>query len=264
MISEEKTCTILIMARDASLKQAYISSLLFKKYWADCPYEFLLCTQTKIPENCLYDRIIYTDEKMIWGERLDYALRQIETEYVVLAPEDSFLQASVNTESFLACMKYMDKNNIGAIRLKNEVPFVEKYNEEYDSIPITSIYRLCLHPMLFKKEYLQRFSDKHYSPWQFERKGSLQSREYAEEILCVKKTIYDSVHAWSTGTWLKEGYALLQREEMPKELYDFAPVYPWYKSCKDKICMLIIRVAPNTINRIRIWQCERNEKKLNS
>lgn len=264
MISGEKNCSILIMARDASLRQAHITSMLFRKYWKDCPYELVLCTQTKVPEECLYDKVIYTDESMIWGERLEVALEQLKSDYILLSPEDSFLQAPVSTVDMQICIEYMEKGGMGAVRLKNEIPFVEEYDGIFDCIPVSSIYRLCLHPMLYNKEYLQRFACKHYSPWQFERKGSIQSRKYPEKIMCAKKPLYDSVHAWSTGTWLKEGYALLQRENIPQELYDFAPVYPWYKSCKDKICMVIIRIAPNLVNRIRIWQCERSERKLNT
>lgn len=257
-------CSILIMGRDASINQTYITSFLLKKYWTDCPYQLVLCTQTKKPKKCLYDRVIYTDSEMIWGDRLKIALEALETEYVILSPEDSFLQTYVNTKRLEECIEYMEKNKVGAVRLKNELPFVKPYNELYDIVPTDSIYRLCLHPMLYKTDYLMRFAEAGYSPWQFERKGSLQSRQYEEKILCVKEPYYDSVHAWSGGCWLREGYKVLKKEKIPCELYDYAPIYPWYKYAKDRVFMLVIRLAPNLINKIRIKQCTKNEKKLNT
>lgn len=259
--SENKNC-ILIMCRDASVNQAYISSLLFRKYWKDCPYELILCTQTVLPVENMYDRVILTDDKMIWGNRLDVALSQIDTESVIICPEDSFLQMTVDTKKIQDCISFMEKENGGAIRLKPPMHYVEKYNEKYDIVPKKAVYRLCLHPTLFKTEYLRNFAVRHYSPWQYERQGSLQSREYPEQIFCAREALYDSIHAWSGGCWLKEAYRLMEKEKIPESLYKDAPVYPWYRELKDKVAMHILNIAPEMITRIRIWQCSRNEKKL--
>lgn len=255
-------CSILIMCRDVSINQAYISSVLFRKYWSDCPYELILCTQLKKPGENMYDRIVITDEKTIWGGRLKKALAQIYTEYVILCPEDSFLQGNVETKQMENCILFMTEENAGAIRLKPPMHQTEKYNTDFDIVPEKAVYRLCLHPTLFKTEYLKRFADRLYSPWQYERQGSIQSREYPEKIFCVKNAVYDSVHAWSAGYWLKEAYQLMQEEKLPRELYEYAPIYPWYKELKDKVAMRILNIAPETITRIRIWQCNKNERKL--
>lgn len=255
-------CSILIMCRDASIDQAYISSLLFRKYWTDCPYELILCTQKEQPTKNLYDRVIITDNEMIWGDRLNAALSQLDTEHVILCPEDSFLQSKVKTRKVEECLQFMANEKAGAIRLKPPMHYTKQYNRDYDIVPKKAIYRLCVHPTLLKTDYLRRFADRNYSPWQYERQGSIQSREYPEKIFCVKNTVYDSVHAWSAGCWLREAYKLMQREQIPRELYEHAPVYPWYREIKDKAAMCIINIAPETITRVRIWQCNINEKKL--
>ena len=258
----EHTCCILIMCRDASVNHAYISSVLFRKYWVDCPYGLILCTQTKAPKENLYDSVITTDDTMIWGERLEIALSQIDTDYVIMCPEDSFLQSKVDTGLVQECIKFMLSENAVAIRLKPPMHYTENYTEKFDIVPKKAVYRLCLHPTLFKTDYLRKFAAKHYSPWQYERQGSQQSREYPEKIFCVKKAVYDSVHAWSAGCWQKEAYKLLQKEAIPKNLYEYAPIYPWYKELRDKVAMCILKIAPETFTRIRIWQCNRSEKKL--
>lgn len=258
----KEDCSILILSRDASIRQAYLTSIFLEKYWKDCPYDIYLCTQTKGPEDNKYTKIIYTDTEMCWGERLQKALDEIDTEYIVVCPEDDFLQSNVDTERFQKCIDYARKNNVGAVRLCPPLLFTVSYNDEYDLVPKESVYRLVLHPMLFRKEYLQKFSDKKYTPWQFEREGSILSRKYEELILCVREPLYDSVHAWSSGMWTREGYHLLSKSGIEKDLYAFAGIYPWYKALKDKLVIMAIKIAPNLVTNMRIKQCSVDEKKL--
>lgn len=261
-MSKSEMCTVLVMGRNPSLALCQITSILLQKYWSDCPYEIVLCTQTKKPENCLYDRVIYTDEQMIWGDRLKIALENIETKYVILLAEDFFLKDYVSNREIESCIQQCESEQGGAVRLNPPVPFTVKYDEKFDLLPENSIYRICLQPTLFQTEYLRRFADHHFSPWQFERKGSLLSREYKEKLFCAKTAVYNCVHAWGNGMWMKEAYQLLQRENIDKRLYEGKKIYPWYLELKNKIFMLIIKLAPNTITKIRIRMCEKDEKKL--
>lgn len=255
-------CTILIMGRNASLKQIYLSSFFFRKYWSDCKYELVLCTQTKEPEHNLFDRIIYTDEEMIWGDRLKVALDEIETEFVFMMPEDYFLKTKVDSDAFENCIKFLREQNGGLVRLNPPVPFTKPYNKKFDYIPVKSIYRICGQPSIFKKSYLERFADKHYSPWQFEREGSLLSRTFPEKLFITKNVVFDCVHAWSRGMWLKDAYILMINEKIDKKYYSNDKVYPWYMRMKDNFCMILIRMFPEMITKVRILQCKRNDKKM--
>lgn len=258
----EKECSILILSRDASVRQAYLTSVFFRKYWADCPYTLYLCTQEIVPEDNKYDKVIYTDKSMEWGGRLQKALEQIESEYVILCPEDDFLQSTVNTEAIHRCIEYAKENNVGAIRLCPPMLFTKPYNKEYDIVPEESIYRLVLHPMLFEARYLRKFAEKKYTPWQFEREGSAYSREMNELVFCSKMPLYNSVHAWSRGMWTQEGYQFLVKSNIDRSLYDFAKVYPWYMKCRDDIIIFIIKTMPHLSTKLQ--QCRKNtdEKKL--
>ena len=121
-----------------------------------------------------------------------------------------------------------------------------------------------LQPTLFKRTYLGRFSGSHLSPWQFERVGSLMSREYEERVFCAKIPAYDCIHAWSHGMWDREAYKLMKNSEIDKSLYEGKKIYPWYLIFRDKLVIKLIGIAPNLFTKIRIRMCERNEKKLNS
>lgn len=255
-------CTILVMGRNVTLKQCYISSYLFRKYWKDCPYEYVLCTQTQAPDPNLYDRVIYTDEDMIWGERLDNALKRIETEYVLLMQEDFFLKAYVNSGQVEECISFCRQQNGGLVRLNPPAWYTESYNTEYDVIKQDSIYRICGQPSIFSKEYLQIYAKEHYSPWQFERQGSILSKQYSNPLFVVKTPVYDCVHAWRGGKWTREAYRLMKRENIKSDLYEGDKIYPWYTAIKDYICMFIILLAPKTIMKIRSRQCAKDERRL--
>lgn len=261
-MKETSTCSILILGRDASLKQAYLSSLFLDKYWKDCPFPKYLCTQKLAPEDNRYDEIIYTNENMNWGERLNQSLKVINSEYVILCPEDDFLQSKVNTVEIQKIIEFARENNVGAIRLCPPMLFSKEYNEDYMIIPKEAIYRFVLHPMLFRTEYLRRFSDKKFNPWQFERDGSKLSRNYDEKILCTRTKVYDSVHAWSTGRWTREGYKMLKSNNVPADLYDFAGVYPFWKRVVDEIKIVIIKLFPHIINNMQMTRNGTDRKKM--
>lgn len=259
---KNQECSVLILSRDASWRQAYLTSVFFRKYWNDCPFDLCLCTQEQTEGLEYYDNVFRTDVSDNWGQRLRKALSNIKTEYVILCPEDDFLQSQVNTEKMQETISYCRENGVGAVRLAPPLLFTVPYTEKYDRVPKDSIYRLVLHPMLFRKSYLEKFAEMEYTPWQFEREGSLYSREFKDNILCAKEPLYDSVHAWSHGMWTREGYRLLKASGIEESMINFAKVYPWYKLIKDKIFIAIIKIAPNTVTKIRTAQAGVDNKKL--
>lgn len=258
----DNRCTLLIMGRDASLNHCYITSFFLDKFWCDCPYEIVLCTQTRSLENSTYDRIIYTDSEMIWGDRLEIALHNIHTKYVILLAEDFFLKSNVKNDEIQRCIIFCEEMGAGAVRLTPPVPFSVHYNKSFDVLPEKSIYRICLQPTLFNVDYLRRFSGLHLSPWQFEREGSLMSRSFSEPLFCTKNVVYDSIHAWSHGMWDRQAYELMIQNGLPERLFQGAKIYPWYLTLRDKVYIKIISIAPDLITKIRIQMCKNNEKKL--
>lgn len=255
-------CSILVMGRNASLDLAYITSFFLNVFWKDCSYELVLCTQTKEPKNNLYDRIVYTDEEKIWGDRLQIALENINTKYVILLAEDFFLQRPVENKEIEECINLCESENGGGCRLNPPVPFSKKYNDKFDILPIDSIYRICLQPTLFRTEYLKKYAGLHLSPWQFERVGSLLSRNFDEKLFITRKSVYDCIHAWSHGMWDKRAYRLMKQYDMDEALYVGKKIYPWYMTLKDNVYICVISLAPTAITKIRIMQCKKNEKKL--
>lgn len=262
---KQNDCTVLVMCRNATLNLAYLTGVFFEKYWRGCRFEKVLCTQTEKPDFHFFDRIIYTDDEMIWGDRLQAAMEKIRTRHVFLLAEDFFLQADVDNGKFDYCLKVMKKRGTGAVWMAEYPVFsvpVRSGSGMWRLVPKSSIYRVCLQPIVYDSDYLRRFSGLHFSPWQFERKASLISSYMKEEILAVSEPVYDSVHAWSHGMWSKEAVRLMRRSGIEESCYQHAKVYPGYLELKDRLAMRVIRMAPHIWTSIRIRQNEKNEKKL--
>ncbi len=261
-----KKCTVLVMCRNATLNLAYLTGFFLKKYWEDCPYEIVLNTQTQAPDCDLYDRVIYSDDEMIWGDRLKVAMDNIDTPYTFLLAEDFFLTDTVDNQRFEAAIEMMEKNNVGALWMTEAPVFsksIKNSSGGWRFVPRTSIYRVCLQPILFKSDYLRRFSGLHFSPWQFERKASLISSYMDEKIMALDKPIFSCIHAWGHGMWMGEAIEFMKNEKIDPQFYEKGKIYPQKNVIKDRLAMLIIRIAPHLITHIRIYQSEKNEKKLN-
>ncbi len=257
-------CTVLVMCRNATLDLAQLTGGFIKRFWSDCGCELVLCTQTERPGFDLYDRIIYTNDEMIWGDRLKIAMDSIDTKYVFLLAEDFFLKDKVDNKAFLNCLNVMERYDLGAVWASGAPVFSKplKAKGKWRIIPSDSIYRVCLQPVIFNAGYLRRFAGLHFSPWQFERKASLMSRYMNEKVLAVTEPIYPCVHAWSHGMWSKEAVDLMKREGIEESFYSGKKVYPWYLVWKDRLAMCVIRIAPHLVTNIRIMQSEKGEKKL--
>lgn len=260
-----KDCTVLVMCRNATLNLAELTGIFFDRHWRGCRYEKVLCTQTQKPDFNYYDRVVYTDDETIWGDRLKAAMEEIRTDYVFLLAEDFFLKTDIDNDKFDYCIKYMKKRGTGAVWMSEYPVFsvpVKSKSGMWRIVPKSSIYRVCLQPIVFYSDYLRRFSGLHFSPWQFERKASLMSSYMNEEVLALEEPIYDSVHAWSHGMWSREAVGLMQKEGIEEAYYKNAKVYPGYMEFKDRLAMKVIKIAPHLVTHIRILQNEKNEKKL--
>lgn len=226
MMAEDKL-TILVLARDQTSKLAYLTSYFIDKYWNDRKYNLVLCTQTQTPQKSNYDQVIYGGEKAGWADRLEIAVRTIQSDYILFTLEDFLLRDFIKPgviEDYLEKM-FSDKD-ISAIRLVPSRHFVDKYDNRYNYVKKGKPYRICGQPTIFRRDYLLALAEKKYSPWQFEIDGSEYSNLLDGKVLVVRKKEYDCVHAWSRGAWTREAISLFKREKIDKKLYEDEPVYP--------------------------------------
>lgn len=255
--------TVLVMARDPNIDCSILTSKFWEIFWTKSLFERVLCTETVVPVDCIYDRVILTNNKnMTWTERLDFALDRIDSEYIFLLVEDFFLKDSFSDDVLINIISFMEKENAGCVHLDYLPRFSKKYSNEYNVIPKDSIYRIVAQNEILKKEYLKRFSTMNTTIWQFERKASIRSREYPEKIFCTKKQIYPCIHAKSERMWYKDAIDLFKKNNIDKKYYEKQKIYPKYKLLIGKIKWILICMFPNLINNIQIKRSDKKEKKI--
>lgn len=148
---------------------------LFFRYW-DCPYQVYLCTES---EQCLVPGVKTINTDGTWTERMQKAVREIPTKYVIGMCEDFFFRRKVNQNIIDACVMYMEHDhNAGCFNFEKECePGCELLPSPYPSFgkkPNGNHFQKSCQPTLWKRDYLIEMLDCKLDPWNWE----WQEREY--------------------------------------------------------------------------------------
>ena len=82
----------------------------YRRYWSDCPYEFILTTNTKSYEGITC--ICNNKQNDTWVERTIAALPVIKSKYVMLMCDDIILSDNVDNSLIERLLDYMDSHEI--------------------------------------------------------------------------------------------------------------------------------------------------------
>lgn len=194
---------------------------LFKAQWPDCPYSFILNTETKeYKGNVDNVKTICYGKNGTWTERFEYVLNQIESPYILFTLEDYFLLNKVNVEVFEKAVAVMDNNsNVGMICLaqtNRENVATNEYEDEnfYSRIidPKCMIWcRICL----YRKEYLLKLLKAHESIWEFEQYASYRAMKLNYIILQQNN---NQPEVFTFKVKVEEGYGITRRKWLPKNI----------------------------------------------
>jgi hypothetical protein len=171
---------------------------LLKYYWPCRRAEVLLNTQFK--EFQSGDSSIRSaqvgnpsrfDLKRSWSCRLLAGLQQVDTPYVLYLQEDYFLNAPVDSEMLLRCLREIDKGNADYVGFYCSEPesTLNPVNDALALVPQKANYRLCTQAGLWRKSTLIKYTIPGESVWQWERYGSRRAHRGSERFLCTRRNI---------------------------------------------------------------------------
>lgn len=200
-------CTILVNSCD-SYEEAWMPFFrLFREYWPNCPFNIVLATQSK---TSLEPGIttIHTGDGA-WSQRINRALKQIETPYVLLFLEDYFLLKRVKQKEFLYYLNEIAQNqDIGAFYFNRiegyDVPS-DKYVDFYDMNKTPLIkYHLNCQIALWNREIFEEATRPIMSPWEFEYEGfgRVSERVRTKFFFCSQKTKHTMVQDFDVFSYL--------------------------------------------------------------
>lgn len=202
---------------------------LWKTYWPDCPYPFIMNTEEKSFSSEYFSVTAIPGGKGLkWSKRLKNCLKHIDTEYVLLCLEDYFIQAPVNTVIFNEALKTMnDTPDLGVIQFAIDIP------AKYDATSIINEYfspvpkykekkgngRIYCVLSLYRTRYLKKLLLSTENPWQFECYGSIRSQFYREKVYRENDS---HTRCFQYYIEPKYGYAISRGKWLPKNKELFA------------------------------------------
>lgn len=146
---------------------------LLKKYWQGEIPQIVLNTETKdFSMTGLDIRCVHcpNNPKGFYGKRLKYALKSIDTKYILCLLDDFFIRETVDTKEIERLIQYMEENeNISCFNFENSLDGVpsEKY-PGYISLPPIADYKLNMQAAVWRKKDFYRLWKDRVDPWTWE------------------------------------------------------------------------------------------------
>ncbi len=201
---------------------------LFKIQWPDCPYEFVLNTETKqFNFDELSVRTVHPKDSnsVSWSKRCREALDQINSEYILFMLEDYFLLNPVNEVVFEKAVNILNNDSrVGAVilsrTLKENVKAADYTDIDFFKRKIDEEFVAWSLPILYRKSYLCKLLRDYESVWDFEkyawyrakmsRKSLLQQSDNSPSVFEYSSKIENGLGI-TQGKWLSGNIALFEK-----------------------------------------------------
>jgi hypothetical protein len=196
--------------------------------WSDCPFEvFLLTNELTVQSSSIQG--IAVGEDRGWSTNLLAALAQIPRPYVLYCQEDYFLTAPVHSQQLAVDFEHVFASGADSLcfRARGEVDAgIERVNERFGEVPLTSDGRTRCQVTLWKKSALQSILRPGETAWDFEARGSART----QEMMILSYLSRDNapirylMSAISRGLWMPEAIGLCREHRIAIDPF-FRPLY---------------------------------------
>jgi len=204
--------TVLVPSCDAYADILGPFAALWKRHWPDCPYKTVLLTETKGCDG--FGRTIATGKGKSWCAMLAEALRQIETDRVMMVLNDYLLEADVDTALVAKRLEEAKRHNALNLRLNPNPPGRTPFPDtDLMEMPKNVAYSITCQTGIWDRRFLLGLAERNESAWEFERFGSFMLDPADPRPLLVARTKeFPFVDALHKSYWEREGAALCERE----------------------------------------------------
>ena len=201
--------------------------LLLKEYWTGEIPQIVLNTETKdfsmsgLNISCPH---CPDNPRQFYGKRLKYALKTIETEYVLCLLDDFFIREKVDAEKIEQIIAYMNNNdNISCFNFENTLEGTE--SPQYPGfvfLPPVADYKLNMQAAVWRKDDLYKLWKDRVDPWSWETVSNKLTYNTCKEYYFIQKGNRMPINygkkpglSWGVvrGKWMEEDVVpLFERE----------------------------------------------------
>ena len=215
-------CTLLVSSCAKYRDVLDVWTVLFSRYWPDCPFEKVLVTDEALsspPEP--FDRVIATSPELSWSAMLTRALDAIETDYVLLMLDDYLLCERVDTSLILSYLADAIRLDAAKVQFYALPAAHEPFDATYGQYIRGRAYAISAQAGIWRRTSLRDVTAKTQSAWQFERYGSYF--EGSGLLLCTLKRRFWYLDAVHKGYWATKALRFLKREGIKVDLVHRPP-----------------------------------------
>lgn len=240
---------------------------LFRKYWHDCAYPLVLLTD-KVGdggEKYGFDEVVVLDGN--WNEMVLAGMNALPTQYVMLWMDDYLLCDDVDNHDIALYMNIAQQYHAANIRLM-ESPSIKSgtfaQDERLNCYKQGSAYSFSTQVGIWDVKLLKKYIKNYQTPWDFERKGSVEIKDEKHPLLAPKYYTFPYEEGVRQGKWLDNGVRLCKRNNItldfkkrrPMRSFELAWIY--FKGG-------ILELNPTLIVKIQnIWNDVKNHVKEGS
>lgn len=186
----ESKLTVLVIGFDGYLDVWNHDFMLMNRFWKNRP-RTVLANQELIP-NYEGVEILNAGKDAEWSKKVIEAIKQIDTEYILLLLEDFFISKPVDNSKLLQAVELMDKDKLDYYQVLVQLvkqswtpgkPY--KGNKHIRIIPKNKKYPINLQAAIWRKKYLkQALEEGNYNAWVFEMNHMYDSVN-SDRVSCV-------------------------------------------------------------------------------
>ncbi|MGN0845824.1 MAG: hypothetical protein ACI4RA_00390 [Kiritimatiellia bacterium] len=239
-------CTVLVTSCDAYADLLRPFSILWRKFWPDCPFETVLVTETEPAEG--FGHVVLTGKGKSWCQMLVEALDQIATPYVILLMNDYFLELPVDTVNILRRLEQAKAHDVANLRLNpnppGRGPFVRA--EDLLEFPKNVAYCVTCQTGIWNRAFLRGLAARNKSAWEFERQGSFMLEGETRPLLVTPTKEFPFLDAVHKGYWEPEGVRVMRENGID---YDFSKrgTPPFGVRVREGLKFLVFALFPWTL-----------------
>lgn len=225
---------------------------LLEDNWPDRNMETIIVTDKPTDKQYKNIRIMSAGSEGEWSERLEYAINNINTDYIFITLDDYFLIKKVNDNSIKNLIEMMDKEKIDYIRLFPRPKRATKeeligYNKIH-KIDITCDYSVNLYAGIWNKKFLQSTVKKPRNAWQFEVLLHKRAMEYGANCVVSLRNEFKILDVVRKGRLLHKSAAYFKKH--PDIYSGKREVNSWRYEIKLEIQTLASRHLPNRLRAV--------------
>ena len=240
-------CTIIVCSCDKYADLLSPFGILWTRYWADCPFETVLVTETEPANLQGFDRVIACGAGGNWSSRLVAALKAITSKYVLMLCDDYYLAQQVDTAQILKRLGDMKRYNALNLRMiPNPVGGTLYRDSDLLEYKKNTAYCIATQAGFWDREFLLSLAERTNSIWDLERKGSFMVGGETRPLLHTATKEFPFVDAVHKGYWEPFGKALVEREGIA---YDFAKrnLPPFKVRVREWLKGVVFNAVPTTL-----------------